>query len=462
MKYTKFPWLAALAWIVCFGLPASAQAQNPPDATKQFNERLSNATAYIQLKQYSNAAQEFLAAYELDPKPELLYNAGLAYWYGSDRPAALALYARFLERVQEGLLAEKARESFYEVAETEWQGKAFGAALDHYEQYIQYDAAGRNVDHARDRLFEHAERIWQSGQKDASLAHYERFVRLAPDHPKAAMAHERPFELAEELWRAGERERALDYYQRFAQSEPKVAATAIARARIFERGEEFWQRGDKEKAIAYYERYLTIEVNDEIAQRARGRIAEHTAEREKARVARLAAEQAAERARLQRAGAEPSALAEQTPKARDGATPGVRAGAGSEDGRGSRLRVSGLVHAVLDYKARGAAAQAGVDVRLGLGLEARVAGIFGPTIGAYVGGARRFGVLRGLDMTVGVGMPVFFSNGARIGVRGSGALEWDAMRHVAVVLELGVEHVFNAEWDREGTVLIPLLGVRAH
>ena len=106
---------------------------------------------------------------------------------------------------------------------------------------------------------------------------------------------------------------------------------------------------------------------------------------------------------------------------------------------------------------------AGAAVRLGLvaDVTSRItvqgAALIGPTSGAYVGGTFAFttGDLRPI---ASLGMPLFFSDGARIAVRAAGGIEYAIGRHLAVIAELGVERMLNAEDGVAETLFIPAVG----
>ena len=111
----------------------------------------------------------------------------------------------------------------------------------------------------------------------------------------------------------------------------------------------------------------------------------------------------------------------------------------------------------VDFKYKGGAGVVGVTRELIAGLQVEAAAILGPSSGAYIGG--RYALLHGaLHPTVAAGIPLFVSSGARFGVRGAGGLEYDLTRHLALVAEVGVEHMFNPQDDVAATLFIPALG----
>ncbi len=102
-------------------------------------------------------------------------------------------------------------------------------------------------------------------------------------------------------------------------------------------------------------------------------------------------------------------------------------------------------------------------------IQINAAGIIGPNFGGFAGGSFAFltGTLRPI---ASLGVPIFFNDGARVGIRGAAGLEIVANRHFAVILELGVEHNFNPQPMVEfggtlrtinATSFIPALGASA-
>lgn len=111
----------------------------------------------------------------------------------------------------------------------------------------------------------------------------------------------------------------------------------------------------------------------------------------------------------------------------------------------------------VDVTHQGGAGVVGVTRELVVGLQVEAAAILGPSSGAYVGG--RYALLHGaLHPVIAAGVPMFVASGARFGVRGAGGLEYELTRHLAVVAEVGVEHVFNPQDSFAATMFIPALG----
>ena len=135
---------------------------------------------------------------------------------------------------------------------------------------------------------------------------------------------------------------------------------------------------------------------------------------------------------------------------------GVRAAVAVEPPR-SRVGVLAVAH--IDVYNAGGAGLFGVTVDITGRLQAQAAALLGPDVGGYAGAS--FAIVGGkLRPILSAGMPVFMSGGARFSIRGAGGLELDINRHLALIAELGVEHVFNPGLEVRPTqlILIPALG----
>jgi hypothetical protein len=127
-------------------------------------------------------------------------------------------------------------------------------------------------------------------------------------------------------------------------------------------------------------------------------------------------------------------------------------------------RIEATAQARIDGKLRGAAFALGGDYDVSPELQVEAAMMFskdlnGVIFGAYGGARYRFlgGRLRPL---VGGGLPVFWSGGsARVGVRAGVGAEYFLNEHVSLLADLGVEHFFNPQSPYEATVFVPILGV---
>jgi len=124
---------------------------------------------------------------------------------------------------------------------------------------------------------------------------------------------------------------------------------------------------------------------------------------------------------------------------------------------GPRSRVGAYAMEHLDIPHKGAATLVGVTFDAIDRLRVEGAAILGPNYGGYAGAT--LAILTGqFRPIVAVGVPVFFSDGARYGMRGAGGLELQLSRHLALVAELGVEYMLNPEDDIKELVFIPAIG----
>jgi hypothetical protein len=129
----------------------------------------------------------------------------------------------------------------------------------------------------------------------------------------------------------------------------------------------------------------------------------------------------------------------------------------------SRFGVLAIAHIDLDNKGGagpfGGAGLFGATIDVTHRLQAQAAALVGPDLGGYAGAS--FALIGGkLRPILSAGLPVFFSGGARFSVRGAGGLELDVNRHLALIAELGVEHLFNPEpgVNPARLIFIPAIG----
>jgi hypothetical protein len=108
----------------------------------------------------------------------------------------------------------------------------------------------------------------------------------------------------------------------------------------------------------------------------------------------------------------------------------------------------------------GGAVAVGACMGLGRDLEFGVAALIGPTMGLY-GGLTAF-LLRGTwRPLLALGMPVFFSDGQWPGVQAGAGVEWNPLRNLGFMLQLGVVHYPTAPPAHDHTMFLPSLGVTA-
>ncbi len=124
---------------------------------------------------------------------------------------------------------------------------------------------------------------------------------------------------------------------------------------------------------------------------------------------------------------------------------------------GPRSRVGAYAMEHLDISHSGAATLVGVTFDVLDRVRVEGAAILGPNYGGYAGAT--VAILTGkFRPIVAAGVPIFFSDGARYGMRGAGGLELQLSRHLALVAELGVELMVNPEDDIKELVFIPAIG----
>jgi hypothetical protein len=124
-----------------------------------------------------------------------------------------------------------------------------------------------------------------------------------------------------------------------------------------------------------------------------------------------------------------------------------------------RSRFGLIAIARVDVSNRGGAGLFGITVDVTRRLEAHAAAVLGPYYGGYAGAS--FAIVVGkLRPVISVGVPIFWSDGARAGVRGAGGLEIEVNRHLTLIAELGIEHMFNAERElgAKPVLVVPAIG----
>jgi len=130
---------------------------------------------------------------------------------------------------------------------------------------------------------------------------------------------------------------------------------------------------------------------------------------------------------------------------------------GPPPSEGPRTRFSGIAMAHLDIPRGGAAARVGLAFDVTSRLAIQAAALIGPTSGGYAGASFTF-LPGGLRPFLAVGMPLFFSDGPRYGIRAGGGLEIVITPHVSLMAELGIEVLLNPEDDILKAVMIPAVG----
>lgn len=125
------------------------------------------------------------------------------------------------------------------------------------------------------------------------------------------------------------------------------------------------------------------------------------------------------------------------------------------DGPRSPIGLIAIAH--LDIPRGGGAGLVGVTFDAIERIEVHAAAIIGPNYGGYAGGS--FAILTGDTRPfVAVGVPVFFSSGARVGVRAAGGLEVRLSKKFSLLAELGAEMMLNPEDNILKAAFIPAVG----
>lgn len=124
------------------------------------------------------------------------------------------------------------------------------------------------------------------------------------------------------------------------------------------------------------------------------------------------------------------------------------------------IQLGGVVDVAIDGKGQGLAMCPGILVRVARRVDVVGKALIGGSTGGYLGASLQLlaGTFR---PTIGAGVPLFFSNGVRAGVRGSAGLDVEIGARFAAIAEVGAEYVFNAEMTKLAFDIVPVLGVRA-
>lgn len=126
----------------------------------------------------------------------------------------------------------------------------------------------------------------------------------------------------------------------------------------------------------------------------------------------------------------------------------------------ARSRLGAIAIAHIDPSNKGAAVIVGLTADVINRVQVQAAALIGPASGAYIGGyvALLDGQVRPILVA---GLPVFFSDGPRVALRGAAGVELAINRHVSVIAELGVEYLVNPEPGVSTTLFIPAIGATA-
>ena len=122
------------------------------------------------------------------------------------------------------------------------------------------------------------------------------------------------------------------------------------------------------------------------------------------------------------------------------------------------LAPGATLRAAIDPVSPSASTLVGALVEIRSRVRLCAAAIVGDVKGGYAGATLRFGRGR-LHPLVAAGVPVFFADGARPGVRGAVGVSWSPISPVDIVLEIGGEHFFSAPDRYRRDLFVPALAV---
>ena len=180
---------AAVTVLVALTAAGPAHAQRAEDEARR---HFAQAEAYFQAGTYDKAAEEYRAAYDLVPRPVLLFNIGLAYEKMGDKSSAVDYYQRYLDADPRGIKSEEARARHEALvrelrAQSEAQDRADKAAAlrksaaersqagDHAGAAAALEEA-RSLSSDPEILFELAEAHHALGRSVLALSEYQRYL----------------------------------------------------------------------------------------------------------------------------------------------------------------------------------------------------------------------------------------------------------------------------------------------
>jgi hypothetical protein len=79
-----------------------------------------------------------------------------------------------------------------------------------------------------------------------------------------------------------------------------------------------------------------------------------------------------------------------------------------------------------------------------------------PKLGVYAGASYAFRTSQ-LRPRASAGIPIFFSDGARLSVRAAGGVEYVASRHLSMIVDVGLEEAINPQDDIRRIAVVPAL-----
>ena len=124
------------------------------------------------------------------------------------------------------------------------------------------------------------------------------------------------------------------------------------------------------------------------------------------------------------------------------------------------LRLGAIVDVAIDGRGEGAAVSPGLSLRLADRFELVGKALVSASKGGYLGASVYLTRSR-VRPSIGIGIPIFYSGGARVGIRGAAGVTFELADRLSVVAEVGAEKFFNPEMDRVAFVVVPVLGIHA-
>jgi len=200
----------ALCGVLLVARPASAD-----DQVQQASAHYKQGRTHFDNGRYDQAIAEFRAAYELAPRPLLLYHLARSYQGKGDKVKALSHYQRFLtEDTKNAKVGADAR------AQVAALQKAIEA-----EEKAKAEAEAKRVATAGAEAEREARRLASAGDHDGAAAKYEAAYDLRRDADLL-------FAAAEERRAAGGAERAVEAYRRYLEAAPAGKSRQLAEERI--------------------------------------------------------------------------------------------------------------------------------------------------------------------------------------------------------------------------------------
>jgi len=215
--------LGALAFALSWSHASFAQSkQDKREALRHFEQ----GEAYMKVKAFDKAVEEYRAAYEAVPKPGFLFNIGMAYMSAGEKKKALESFRRYLElepngrastearayatslerdiRAEEEAAADALRKQ-REAEEKKREARQHADAAARHRSAKEYDKAASELNAAFDAdpdpeyVYDLAEVYRLSGDRSRAIVEYERYRTLAPNGSRSPQAFEKTTKLKLEI-----------------------------------------------------------------------------------------------------------------------------------------------------------------------------------------------------------------------------------------------------------------------